>query len=52
MVFLWSFNLWEHFLTFDNLVVGLTTILPLLIVSYGVGLGIEFLFAVLKGHEG
>ncbi len=46
-----EFNLWEHFLTWDNLVVGLTTILPLLIVSYGVGLGIEFLFAVLKGHE-
>ena len=46
-----EFNMWEHFFTFDNLWVGLTTILPLLIVSYGVGLGIEFLFAVLKGHE-
>src|SRR5690606_14388185 len=31
--------------------VGFWKILPLIIVSYGVGLGIEFIFATLKGHE-
>lgn len=46
-----NFSLLEHFLTWENLSVGLWTILPLVIVSYGVGLGVEFLFAVLKGHE-
>ncbi len=39
------------FWTWDNLVVGLWKVLPLVIVSYGVGLAIEFLFAVIKGHE-
>jgi len=29
----------------------LTTVLPLLIVSYGVSLAVEFVFAVIKGHE-
>ncbi len=28
----------EHFLTWDNFLVGITTVLPLVIVSYGVGL--------------
>src|SRR5690606_31572773 len=46
-----DFSLMEHFLTWDNFWLGLVTVLPLLIVSYGVGLGIEFLFAVYKGHE-
>lgn len=46
-----DFSLMEHFLTWDNFWLGLITVLPLLIVSYGVGLGIEFLFAVYKGHE-
>jgi Na+-transporting NADH:ubiquinone oxidoreductase subunit B len=46
-----DFSLMEHFLTLDNFLVGLVTMLPLIIVSYGVGLGVEFLFAVLKGHE-
>ncbi|MFM1807553.1 MAG: hypothetical protein RLZZ242_278 [Bacteroidota bacterium] len=46
-----QFSLFEHFITWRNLVVGLTTVLPLLIVSYGVGLAIEFVFAVIKGHE-
>lgn len=40
-----------EFLTMDNFVVGLSKILPLLIVSYGVGLGIEFIFATVKKHE-
>lgn len=42
-----STNFWN----WDNLVVGLWKVLPLVIVSYGVGLGVEFLFAVIKGHE-
>ncbi|MEC3905507.1 NADH:ubiquinone reductase (Na(+)-transporting) subunit B [Tamlana sp. 2201CG12-4] len=41
----------SEFWTLDNLFVGLWKILPLVIVSYGVGLGIEFLFAVIKKHE-
>ena len=39
------------FWTWDNLVVGVWQVLPLVIVSYGVVLAVEFLFAVLKGHE-
>jgi|TARA_B110000908_G_C10200777_1_gene425205 Na+-transporting NADH:ubiquinone oxidoreductase subunit B len=39
------------FWTFDNLVIGLWQVLPLVIVSYGVGLVVEFIFAVIKGHE-
>jgi len=39
------------FWTLDNLVVGMWKVLPLVVVSYGVGLAIEFLFAVIKGHE-
>ncbi|NDV44631.1 NADH:ubiquinone reductase (Na(+)-transporting) subunit B [Flagellimonas sediminis] len=46
-----NFSLFNDFLTWSNFLVGLTTILPLVIVSYGIGLGIEFLFAVIKGHE-
>jgi len=39
------------FWTWDNLIIGAWTVLPLVIVSYGVGLLIEFIFAVIKGHE-
>ena len=39
------------FWTLDNLVIGAWTVLPLVAVSYGVGLAVEFLFAVIKGHE-
>ncbi|MCA0132406.1 NADH:ubiquinone reductase (Na(+)-transporting) subunit B [Winogradskyella alexanderae] len=39
------------FWTWDNLVIGIIKVLPLVIVSYGVGLGVEFLFAIIKGHE-
>ncbi|MCH2194528.1 NADH:ubiquinone reductase (Na(+)-transporting) subunit B [Kordia sp.] len=39
------------FWTFDNLIHGAWKVLPLVIVSYGVGLAVEFLFAVIKGHE-
>ncbi|TCK67356.1 Na+-transporting NADH:ubiquinone oxidoreductase subunit B [Winogradskyella wandonensis] len=39
------------FWTLDNLLVGAATVLPLVVVSYGVGLAVEFVFAVIKGHE-
>jgi len=39
------------FWTLDNLVIGLLKVLPLLAVSYGVGLAVEFVFAIIKGHE-
>lgn len=44
-------SLFGNFFTWDNFWIGFTEILPLLIVSYGVGLLIEFIFAVIKGHE-
>lgn len=40
-----------EFLSWDALWIGIIKILPLVIVSYGVGLAIEFLFAVIKKHE-
>ena len=43
--------LFENFLTWENFWLGLTKVLPLVIVSYGVGLIVEFIFAVIKGHE-
>lgn len=39
------------FWNLDNFIIGLQKVLPLVIVSYGVGLVIEFIFAVIKGHE-
>ena len=30
---------------------GLIVVLPLLLVSYGVGLGVEFVFCIIKGHS-
>ncbi len=41
----------SEFWTLDNFLVGFWKIIPLVIVSYGVGLGIEFLFAIIKKHE-
>ncbi|MFT5171031.1 MAG: Na+-transporting NADH:ubiquinone oxidoreductase subunit B [Candidatus Marinamargulisbacteria bacterium] len=35
----------------DVVLAGLIAILPLLAVSYGVGLGWEFLFSIVRGHE-
>lgn len=35
----------------DNLIFGAIKVLPIIIVSYGVGLGIEFLVAGMKGHS-
>ncbi len=40
-----------EFWTLDNFMVGFWKILPLIIISYGVGLGVEFIFAIIKGHE-
>jgi len=39
------------FLSWDALSLGLIKILPLVVVSYVVGLGVEFIFAIIKGHE-
>ncbi|MDB9782431.1 NADH:ubiquinone reductase (Na(+)-transporting) subunit B [uncultured Winogradskyella sp.] len=39
------------FWTLDNLIIGLWKVLPLVAVSYGVGLAVEFVFAIIKGHE-
>lgn len=44
-------SIWENFLTWDNFWIGIIRILPLVIVSYGVGLLVEFIFAIIKGHE-
>ena len=46
-----NFSIMEHFITWDNFWLGAITILPLVVVSYGVGLVVEFIFAVIKGHE-
>lgn len=46
-----DFSLSEHFFTSSNFWMGLTSVLPLLVVSYGVGLAIEFLFAVWRRRE-
>lgn len=40
-----------NFWSLDNLFVGLWKVLPLVIVSYVVGLVVEFIFAIIKGHE-
>ena len=40
-----------EFWTLDNLGVGALKILPLVAVSYIVGLTIEFIFCIIKGHE-
>lgn len=34
----------------DKVIYGLIKVLPLVIVSYGVGLGVEFIFAIKNGH--
>jgi Na+-transporting NADH:ubiquinone oxidoreductase subunit B len=40
-----------EFWNLGNLLIGAAKILPLVIVSYGIGLLVEFIFAVIKGHE-
>ncbi|MCW5909788.1 MAG: NADH:ubiquinone reductase (Na(+)-transporting) subunit B [Cyclobacteriaceae bacterium] len=34
----------------DKIVIGLWQVLPVVVVSYGVGLGIEFVFSILRKH--
>ena len=46
-----NFSIWNDFLTWDNFWIGIIKVLPLVVVSYGVGLLVEFIFAVIKGHE-
>jgi len=46
-----NFSLFEHFINWDNFVLGASKVIPLVVVSYVVGLAVEFLFAVKKGHE-
>ncbi|MUH37983.1 NADH:ubiquinone reductase (Na(+)-transporting) subunit B [Zobellia amurskyensis] len=46
-----EFSLMNDFLTWDNFWIGIIKVLPLVVVSYGVGLLVEFIFAVIKGHE-
>ena len=56
------FGMWnvgyQHYLAlgetvgfFDQFLFGAIKVLPLVVVSYGVGLGVEFLFCILKGHQ-
>lgn len=56
------FGMWnagyQHYLAYgiessiiDNLVFGAEKIIPILAVSYTVGLGVEFIFAVKRGHS-
>lgn len=40
-----------EFWNLSNFSIGAWKVLPLVIISYGVGLAVEFLFAVIKGHE-
>ena len=46
-----EFSLLGSFITWDNFWIGIIKVLPLVVVSYGVGLLVEFIFAVIKGHE-
>ncbi len=39
------------FWSLQNFSIGAWKVLPLVVVSYGVGLLVEFIFAVIKGHE-
>ncbi len=39
------------FWTWDNFILGFWKILPLVLVSYIVGLTVEFIFCIIKGHE-
>ncbi|GIM57002.1 Na(+)-translocating NADH-quinone reductase subunit B [Capnocytophaga canimorsus] len=41
----------SDFWTWKNFSLGAMKVLPLVVVSYAVGLGIEFIFATLRGHE-
>ena len=40
-----------EFWNLQNFILGFWKVIPLVIISYGVGLGVEFIFATIKGHE-
>ncbi|WP_369047950.1 NADH:ubiquinone reductase (Na(+)-transporting) subunit B [Tenacibaculum sp. UWU-22] len=40
-----------EFWNLDNFIIGAKKIIPLVIVSYAIGLAVEFIFAVIKKHE-
>jgi len=49
---------YQHFISYGELPgfwqvfgYGFLKVLPLIVVSYGVGLGVEFIFAQYRGHE-
>lgn len=44
-------DLFGNFLTWENFWLGFKLVMPLVIISYAVGLGVEFIFAIIKGHE-
>ncbi len=44
-------SIWGNFITWENFGLGAWKVIPLVVVSYGVGLLVEFIFAVIKGHE-
>ena len=44
-------SLFDSFFTCENFSIGVCAVITLILVSYGVGLGVEFIFAVIKGHE-
>jgi len=46
-----EFSLMGSFLTWDNFWIGIVKVLPLVVVSYAIGLLVEFIFAVIKNHE-
>ncbi len=46
-----EFTVMGSFLIWDNFYIGIIKVLPLVVVSYAVGLIVEFIFAVIKGHE-
>ena len=44
-------SLMDNFLTWENFWLGFKLVMPLVIISYAIGLGVEFIFAIIKGHE-
>ncbi len=56
------FGMWnvghQHYLAYgmqttlmENFLFGFQKVMPIVIVSYAVGLGVEFIFAILRGHQ-
>ncbi|MGA9238007.1 NADH:ubiquinone reductase (Na(+)-transporting) subunit B [Robiginitalea sp.] len=44
-------SLMDNFLTWENFWLGFKLVMPLVVISYAIGLGVEFIFAIIKGHE-